>query len=306
MNNNEPIILGKVKKGGSGKPIVAIIVFLFIGAIIFLLPTILNYFGDYSIIDLIKNGEIIDFINNHDSYMNGNISLKKDNTTTTTVVKSNNYINNKTIIKYDNFSLSDFVLNNNSVSFKVTVNKYIDFDKDYYYFILSKDSKVLEIIKITGQIESSENIIYNFKNKMENLINIEGNVKKYGDLNYPEYKISSDESGLASIVCTTTNDRYEYLFNNNKLIRIKQIYTYIDSGDTNTYISEYEKYTGFVTEINNSNNTATIIEDNKGFVFNADIDLKTYTRRINGNYYSYNDNLNKIKFDMDAKGYDCK
>ena len=69
MNNNEPIVLGKVKKSGSSKPILVIIIFLFIGSIILFIPTISNYFEDYNVIDLIKNGEIIDFIINHDSYI---------------------------------------------------------------------------------------------------------------------------------------------------------------------------------------------------------------------------------------------
>ena len=302
MNNNEPVILGKIKRGGSGKPIVAIIILLFIGAIIFLLPTILNYFGDYSIIDLIKNGEIVDFINNHDSYMNGNISLKKDNTITTTSNKVNNFINNKTIINYNNISLSDFNLNSSSISFKVTLNKNNNLDKEYYYLILSKDNKTLETIRITN-----DNLInYNFKNKLNDLVSIEGNIKKYNDIDYPEFTLTSDESGLASITCSLNNNSYTYLFENNRLIRIKENYYYNDLSDNNTYLKTFENYTNYVNEINASNNIATIKEDNNGFLFTTDIDLSTYKKIINNNYYSYKENVNKIKFDMDAKGYDCK
>jgi len=50
MNNNEPIVLGKVKKGSAGKPLVVLIVFLFLGAFILFLPTIISYFGDYNIV----------------------------------------------------------------------------------------------------------------------------------------------------------------------------------------------------------------------------------------------------------------
>ena len=122
MNNNEPVILGKVKKGGASKPILIIIIFLFIGGSIFLLPTILNYFGDYSIIDLVKNGEIIDFIENHDKYMNGNISLKTEKKETTTKIVSTNYISNITVIDSDGFQLTNFNLTKESISFDVNVN----------------------------------------------------------------------------------------------------------------------------------------------------------------------------------------
>ena len=66
MNDNEPIVLGKVQKGKTGKPMVVVILFLFIGAILFFLPTISSYFGDYNVVDLIKNGQIVDLFINHD------------------------------------------------------------------------------------------------------------------------------------------------------------------------------------------------------------------------------------------------
>ena len=307
MNNNEPIILGKVKKGGSGKPIVVIIVFLFIGAIIFLLPTALNYFGDYNVIDLIKNGEIIDFFINHDSYMNGNISIKNNDVNNSTDINNNiNYINNKTVIKENNFTLSDFILTNESISFKVSTSTPIDFDNQYYYLQLTKENKILSTIKIIGNIENEETISYTFKTKLDSIIEIIGNIKKYNDNDYPTYTLSSDESGLSSLTCILNNDIYEYTFDNNKLVRIKQNYNYIDKGNTNEYIKEFEEYIKLSNEINNSNNTSTIIENNTGFIFTADIDLTKYNKNINTNYYSYNTNSNKIKFDMDAKGYDCK
>ena len=284
MNNNEPVILGKVKKGGTSKPIVIIILFLFIGGIIFLLPTILNYFGDYSIIELVKNGEIIDFIENHDNYMNGSVSLKNSKIKTTTKESiTTNYINNKTVINNNDFSLSDFKLTNENISFKVTVTKTINFDNDYYYLILSKNNNTLSIIKLTGNVTNSNIINYNFKKELDDIIEIEGKIKKYNDNDFPTFTLSSDESGLASLNCKLDSDSYEYLFDNNKLIKIKETYTYKDTGDNNEYLTMFNKYSKIANDIIKTDNESTITEDNNGFIYTANVDLSKYDKKINNN-----------------------
>ena len=63
-NNQNPIVLGKVKKGKTGKPILAIIIIIFVGLLIYFLPAIQRLFKGESIVDLIKNGQLIEFIKN--------------------------------------------------------------------------------------------------------------------------------------------------------------------------------------------------------------------------------------------------
>ena len=303
MNNNEPVTLGKIKKGGGSKPLVVVILFLFVGGVILFLPTILNYFGDYSIIDLIKNGEIVDFFTNHEAYVNGNKQEVNKQTEEQTQIT---YINNKTTLQGNNFTLSEFDLKNDSISFKITVTNTIDFDKENYYLELIKDSKTLSVIKLVGNIEDNNIQNFNFKNNLDSIVQVQGSIKKYNENDYPAFTLSSDESGLASFNCNIDNDSYEYLFSNNKLIKIRQRYSYIDNGNNNEYIDNFEEYSKLSSEINNSNNTSTITENNNGFIFTTDIDLTTYNKLINNNYYSYNTSSKKIKFEMEAKGYDCK
>lgn len=297
MNNNEPIVLGKVKKSGGSKPILVIIIFLFIGSIILFIPTIANYFGDYNVIDLIKNGEIIDFITNHDSY----IKKGTTNDNNDTNVVTSNYINSKTIIKSNGIILNEFNLTNENISFKITNNN-IDLDKLNYYLILKQNNKELYIIKLTNE----SNIEYIFNSKLNSLVNVEGIIKEYKENDFPNYTISSDESGLASLFCTKDNDVYEYIFDNNKLIKIKETYTYKDNGNNEEYLNEFDKYTKLSNTINSNNGTSIITENINDFIFSTDIDLKNYNSKINNNYYSYNETVNKINFDMKAKGFDCK
>ncbi len=302
MNNNEPITLGKVKKGASGKPIIVVIIFLFIGAIILFLPTIINYFGEYNIIDLVKNGQIIDFIANHDSYINKNNNVSTPETNKEEKI----YINSKTVIKESDFTLSNFILTEDKISFKVNQEKSSNLDEQYYYLILKKDNEYLAYIRISNSI-SKENIIeYKFKNKLKSLLEIEGSIKKYNDNDYPEFTLSSDETGLASLNCNLDTDTYEYILENNKLIKIKQTLNYNDNGNNEDYLKEFEKYTTLTNKINTNNGSATITENYNGFIFTTDIDLKTYSEKINSNYYSLNTSSNKINFDMEAKGFDCK
>lgn len=297
MNNNEPVILGKIKKSGKNKPILIILIFLIIGSIVLFIPTISNYFGDYNVIDLIKNGEIINFFKNHNSYISNNNITKNEKKDT----NENNYINSKTKITTDNIELSSFKLTKDNISFNISSND-IDLAEKNYYLLLKQNNKEISIIKITR-----DNIInYSFKNKLESLVKIEGIIKEYKDNDFPDYVLSSDESGLASLICIKGNDELEYIFDNNKLIQIKEYYTYYDIGEKSIYLEEFNKYSNKTKEIINNNGNSSLEENINGFIFKTDIDLKKYTATTNGNYYSYETNVNKVNFDMNAKGFDCK
>ena len=123
------------------------------------------------------------------------------------------------------------------------------------------------------------------------------------DKEYPEFTLSSDETGTASLICKKDNDTYEYMFNNNLLVKIKETYIY---NDENNYFNEFEKFSNLSTQINSSGSISTIEETYDGFTFKTDIDLNKYQEKINNNYYSLNTKSNKINFEMKAKGYDCR
>lgn len=305
MNNNEPVVLGKVKKGSAGKPMVVVIVFLFIGSIILFLPTIINYFGDYNIIDLIRNGEIINFFTNHDAYVNKPISdtSKKEETTKEESV----LLNSKATISKDNFTLTNFTLTKENITFDINTTTTINFDEQNYYLVLTKNDNTVATIKLTGTIKENTKFTFNFNKTLEDIVDVKGEVKVIKENEYPSFTVSSDESGLGSLICSKDNYKIEYILNNNQLIKIKETYSYIDNGNQTEYLSEFEQYTKLSTEINNSNATSTIVENYNGFIFTTDIDLSTYNfQKINYNYYSLNTKTNKINYEMTAKGYDCK
>lgn len=294
--NNEPITLGKIKKGGKTKPILIIIIFLFMGSFILFLPTIINYFGDYNLIDLIKNGELIDFFKNHNSYIN-----KQDDTIKNDTTLENTSINSNTVLKNNNITLNNFEITNTNIKFKINNEQNIDLDNNYYYLILKKDNTTIYI-----KIENKNELDFTFTTPLKDTLNISGNIKKYNDNDYPKFILSSDETGLSSLICTKALNNYEYIFDNNLLVRIKLNYTYNDTSNNSIYLSEFEKYTTLQKQITTNGNTSSITENQTGFTFTADVNLNNQTNLVFDNYYKFNTKSNKVNFDMIAKGYDCK
>ena len=294
--NNEPITLGKIKKGGKTKPILIIIIFLFMGSFILFLPTIINYFGDYNLIDLIKNGELIDFFKNHNSYIN-----KQDDTIINNTTLENTSINTKTVLESNNITLNNFEITKTNIKFKINNEQNIDLDNNYYYLILKKDTTAIYI-----RIENKNELNFTFTTPLKDTLNISGNIKKYNDNDYPKFTLSSDETGLSSLICTKSLNNYEYIFDNNLLVRIKLNYTYNDTGNNSIYLSEFEKYTALQKQITLNGNTSNITENQTGFTFTADVNLNNQTNLVFDNYYKFNTKSNKVNFDMIAKGYDCK
>jgi len=294
MNNNDPIVLGKIQRGKTGKPIVVLILFLIVGIFVLFLPNISSYFGDNSILDLIKNGQIVDFFINHDNYIDKPISNK----TTTVKLDEHKLINNKTIIEFGNLVLNNFNLTTKNISFNVSSNTSLE--NINYYLVLEKDNKDIEYIKLFN-----DNNIFNFNTELDNIVDIKGYVKFFKENEYPAFALSSDESGLSTLVCEKDDVKYEYTFSKNLLIKVKENYTY-NSNDLDEYYKEYQNYSNKVNDINSKNGLSSVEENSDGFIFNSEIDLNSFTGKLENNYYSLNTKSNKIKFDMEAKGFGCK
>lgn len=301
MNTQEPVILGKVKKGSAGKPILVIILFLFIGSIILFLPTIQDYFGDNNIIDLIKNGQIVDFFVNRDLYVDKPIVNNKTEKEIKPVL-----INSKTILNEEKFTLNNFDLTKDKIKFTINTKETINFDDKNYYLVLTQNDKEITTIKLINVVTDTKEQTFKFKETLNDTVGVNGIIKIIRESDYPEFLVSSDESGLASLTCVKDNYKIEFVLNNNNLIRIKEVFEYVDS-NRDEYLKTFQEYSNIVTKINNSGTIASIEENYRGFIFKTDIDLSTFDNVVtNNNYYKLNTKTNKINFEMNAKGYDCK
>ena len=112
-NNQEPIVLGTVKKGKTGKPIVAIIIILLVLSLVWFLPLIDNKFGEESIIDLIKNGQLIDYLKNGKSSNNDNKPVMKIDSSIPQLIQDT------LILENDNLIVSDIKVASNVLSFSI-------------------------------------------------------------------------------------------------------------------------------------------------------------------------------------------
>jgi len=279
MNNNEPIILGKIKRGKSGKPLVVLILFLIVGIFVLFLPNISDYFKKTIL------GEASD------------ISQKPVQTTIKNI-DEHILLNNKAIINFGNLSLSNFNLTTKSISF--ILNSDSNIEDTNYYLVLEKNDKDIQYIKLYNGNNNFE-----FLTELDNTLEINGYVKYIKDNEYPQVNLTSDESGLSILTCVKNNNKYEYTFNKNMLYSLKHNYTY-SNDDINEYYKEYQKYMNKVNDINNNNGQASIEENIDNFIYNVEIDFDTYIGSLEKEYYSKNIKSNKVNFEMKAKGYDCK
>lgn len=308
MNDNEPIVLGKVQKGKTGKPLVVVIIFLFIGAALFFLPTIASYFGDYSVVELIKNGQIVDFFINHDYYMN----LDKGNEGVTTKKVEENtpvLINDTAVIKYNNFTLNNFELKTNQIKFTITTSNTIDFDKSNYYLVLYQKDKEIEKLKLSSSITNTGNLTLSFSKQLENTVAVTGIVKEITE-NTPVVNSTTTLAPINTnnlLTCTNATNVIEYTFIESKLTSIKDKYTYTDLNDGN-YFSVFEEYTNISTRLKANKAESVVTETSTGFEMVTTIDLSTYEyiNNTNENYYPLNTDITNIQNDMGTKGFDCK
>lgn len=298
----EPVVLGTVKKGKTGKPILAIFIIILIGLLVYFLPVIGDYFGDKSIIDLIKNGELIDFIKNKNN----------QNKPTNDTNINNDYIliGNNENINTNNLIISDIALKDNVLSYdiKSTIATY-DATNENLYLQIFVDKETLVYTKALDEV-----FTINKKSVKENVSFYKNNSQYYAKIvniheeDIDDINLSTDESGLASIICTKNNDIYEYIFQKKELIEMKRTYQYKYDEDKS---AEYQKtlmvYRDLVNERQKYMIEANISEDIVGFTYKEDIKLESADiSTLGNNYYQYKSLAKVILFKQEAKGFDCE
>lgn len=303
-NNQEPIVLGTVKKGKTGKPIVAIIIILLVLSLVWFLPLIDNKFGEESIIDLIKNGQLIDYLKNGKSSNNDNKPVMKIDSSRPQLIQDT------LILENDNLIVSDIKVASNVLSFSIrSKNATYDASESNLYLNLYEGKTKLiytysldSVYSING-IQIKENIV---SSDVNNDFYISLNT--LDSKNIPDVVLSSDESGLASLDCVNGNDTFEYIFSNKKLIEIKRTFKYkFDETKEQEYTNTYKKYSDLKNEREKFGITTDIIEDYYGFTYTEDILLESVdVTNLDGNYYKKDTEAKIINYKQEAKGFECE
>lgn len=297
-------VIGELRKDKIGRPMLVIQMFVIFAIVMIGLPIVNNMMADESsFLYKMFNGNQTVVTNpeqpvNKNEFSNGGVAqpLSKD-----------------TNMKFENIVMKNFSLKGNTISCDIySYNGVINLDKESMFLEVysSSSNNLISVVKLTGTYDNQvQNVVLTAKDLSFNAnYAYEGKMVEYKDSNYPAYTVSSDESGLGSMVCTLDNRTLEYKFKNNYLIGIKDEYKVVlsEQKDNTSYLNLKKTYDEKATSFGVN---ATVEEDFDGFVFNMDINLETNkipTNVIDYNYFALDTEAKVIRFTLMGKGFDCK
>lgn len=296
-NNNEPIILGTLKKEKSSKPVFVFIVLGILIASVFAIPYVEDYLQDPDTLI----GKIYTSIFGEEEIDEEETIISED---------SLFILNNQTNINFNNLNLTNISLSNQTITYNLKArNNILNLDDDNYYLeIYGSNKNLLERIKLSGNLTSSlEERTFTFHDlRFNSGISYYGKLIILKDEEYEEIVLSTDESGIASITCQKSGDKYEYIFENYLLKRINHTFIYADTSNLDFYLALFEEYTNLTNNINSLGSTTSINENNEGFIFVANLDLENLENNLNNSYYySFNKQAKIINYDMKLEGFIC-
>lgn len=296
-NNNEPIVLGTLKKEKSSKPVFVFIVLGILIASVFAIPYVEDYLQDPDTLI----GKIYTSIFGEEEIDEEETIISED---------SLFILNNQTNINFNNLNLTNISLSNQTITYNLKArNNILNLDDDNYYLeIYGSNKNLLERIKLSGNLTSSlEERTFTFHDlRFNSGISYYGKLIILKDEEYEEIVLSTDESGIASITCQKSGDKYEYIFENYLLKRINHTFIYADTSNLDFYLALFEEYTNLTNNINSLGSTTSINENNEGFIFVANLDLENLENNLNNSYYySFNKQAKIINYDMKLEGFIC-
>ena len=199
-----------------------------------------------------------------------------------------------------------------SITLKNNSKKTIDFTNDKYYLEIYSEDKTLLGRRVfnNDQVNTdSTNIqlIELSENEYNNLDKLVISLKTEKD--YPEVELTEDANKEYNLNCSKTGNNINYVFEkNNKLIRIKD--TLNTNNDFSTRYSQTLSF--YQSQVANYNNktgvSSSLVEISTGFTVTTDIIVKNanISELSNDNYYSNNASPKVVKFEMEARGYNCQ
>ena len=185
---------------------------------------------------------------------------------------------------------------------------------NYYLEIYGSTNNLLEKFKLLGTLTTTaEERSYTFDDMRFNPSSVYyARIQNFTEEEYPELILSSDESGLASLICSLDKNIYEYVFENYSLKTIKHQFEYNNTNNLKVYLSKYQEYSNYSDIINQIvTNSSTTEETDLGFKFTANLNLEIFNKEKlkqvdNNNYYDQNTQAKKINYEMKVQGFICK
>lgn len=212
-------------------------------------------------------------------------------------------ISENPVIDTDNFQINNIVLNNNTITFNITnkTTQTLNFDEENYFLSLYSSSKtLLERIMINNVILNSgeaKNLSYNIQSANISIISL-NNIKT------EEYPAFTAVGGL--LTCTKDYETIKYLFNDNKLYGIQDIYE-VPVSDEN-YANLYATYNLLSQSYTSLDGVqSSVTTENDVLKFQTIIGFRDSSVAINKReIYSKDTDAKIIKFELESSGYACK
>ena len=298
-----PTIIGKLDKSEKS-PVLLIIIFIIFIAVAIFMPDITNYI---------------------EAYLNGN----NTNITNKPAVNEPEDVDKEQLpneqenpvyydytedlaINHESFTMSNIIISENKIYFDLKNNTDAVLDmkeKKQFLEIYSSDNTLLQRIKISfGTIDVSS--VKNYEYVLDD--NVSGNVSKLlistkTEADYPEVNLTLNEDGKGILVCENKYEKITYTFGNSMLISINDVINY-PFENTIAYSELLKNYQLNAATYNNYDGvSATLINNETGFTFNALLDLQNVdlTNIENNYYYNYKTNVKTVKFEMESNGFNC-
>ena len=312
QSNSEPLqnqaqVIGTLEKDKQKFPVSIVVLFVVLMIFLIFMP---------NIIDLTNKI----FGTNIDSHSGEKLDINPDKKEDNTEVTSTNIakISSETVLKLNNIEFSNISkatdeidgVKTNVIKFSVknTANTLYKFDKKVYLDFYNDSNTFINRLYIETLKEISGGVTNNYSIKISDDINNSAtnlNIVLRVDDDYPSVNVSNNQ-----LVCSTSTEAFIYTFNENKLINIKDTYTYTKGSDSLKYNNDLLSYSSRINNLNNQEGvTAVITETDTGFITNIAIDYSTadYSKlSSNTNYYMKDTEAKVISFEMISKGYDCR
>ena len=294
-NELEPTTLATINNKKTGFIGLIILFALFIGVVYFL-PDIEAWYEQY------KKGNITNTPTSTNTNTN---STTSDNDEEIATEQKYMYESDPTITNSD-ISINNFMFLNGVLTFDITnlKNSTNDLTSKKYYLSIYSNNTLIKRIKVAESsfgAKETKNFEYNIDaEKIDYFTFTELSVE-----DYPEVKLA--ESDTPELKCTNEDETINYVFSDEKLVSIRDIYT-VNNSDSN-YQQKIELYQN-MSSLYNSVNGITVANNttDSAYIVTTSIDLKTVDIKSikNVNYYALDTKAKEVSFEMEARGFDCQ
>ncbi|MBE6161864.1 MAG: hypothetical protein E7158_06580 [Firmicutes bacterium] len=295
----EPSVIGYLEE--SKNSIIGLVIFFSVFILVaFNLPIISEYVNKYL-------GKSDNFSSSVVDDTDDNSDKKDDNVKTDTMYDLSDTLE----FTYENLKFTKFSMTcSNGCSLSINVENQSDSNilntsSKFYFELYDSNSTMLgRHIFDTKKFEKNKNELYKFKitnDEYDKASKIQIVTKSVDD--YPNYELTDNK-----LTCVSNGDTIEYSYDSKKISSIKNTLELANDGTTN-YDTALTLYSKIASNYNNIEGVSSnIIEVSNGFTMTTDIDTEKVNidRLENNNYYDSETDVKVVKFEMEARGYNCK